>query len=412
VILVFLSFPIGSLAVPAGPISLQVSEFSVLVVAVLIALRRLAAGRSLLPWSASLWWLLALVAWALVGLTSAVDHVLALKQIASLLGGLLLTCVVLDACWSMEVLRLVLGFLVAVATGIAAGAFVNSGTTPEAVYGGSIVMGRAQSTFDDPNQLGTLCAIALLVTIGLLLGARSRRARVLAWGAIAVLTGGLLLSLSRGAWIGTATALLLLVAVVRQARWGVFVLTLSLIIPAAMLSYLMGTTSQVEVVGARLNSLTTRSPLDARPAIWQEAFREVTTDPWTGQGAGGFPVASTKAGSGASHVNAVHAHNLLLTWAAETGIPGALMIVGFCLSLTVAAGRAASAARASGSSRDRTLIACMGAALLAVFVQGGFDYVLRNSIVFLATCCVIGGLLTARLHAAGSEGGIAVANAQ
>jgi O-antigen ligase len=83
---------------------------------------------------------------------------------------------------------------------------------------------------------------------------------------------------------------------------------------------------QVEVVGERFQSLTLLSPYDARDQIWAEAIREIKEQPITGYGPGSFPVASIRSASESSTVFAGHAHNFLLTWGAETGVVGVLML--------------------------------------------------------------------------------------
>jgi hypothetical protein len=52
-----------------------------------------------------------------------------------------------------------------------------------------------------------------------------------------------------------------------------------------------------------------------------------------------------------------------------------------------------------GDPRDRALVIGIGAALLTVPVQGFFDYVIPNPVVYTAMWTLIGALLVARREA-------------
>jgi O-antigen ligase len=144
--------------------------------------------------------------------------------------------------------------------------------------------------------------------------------------------------------------------------------------------------------------LPTRTPYDSRPDIWREAVREILAAPVLGQGPGQFPVVSRQATSEASTVYAYHAHNVLLTVAAEAGIPAALMLIGFTLTLLVMLVR--TVARLRGGP-DAALVAGLGSALAVVVGQGLVDFTLRNADIFLLLSVIVGLLLgAARLASA------------
>ena len=135
--------------------------------------------------------------------------------------------------------------------------------------------------------------------------------------------------------------------------------------------------------------------------IWAEALREIGAEPVTGYGPGSFPVASIRSASESSTVFAGHAHNFLLTWGAETGIVGVLIILGFCWALVVTGHRALKATRVRANRRDRILISGIAGSLISVFGQGFVDYNMRNTVIHLAVWAVIGMLLAAdRLQSA------------
>ena len=396
VVVVFLTFPVGTIDVPTGVFPLQAVEAAVLVIVTVVVVRRLAVGSLPLPWSPPLWWAVLLLGWTLIGLQSAIDESLALKQVASLFGGLLLSAAVLAACRQMNDLRLVLGALVAVSAGIAIASFAG-GIELQSAYGAQTVAGRLTGAFDHPNQLGSLCGLVAPIALGLAFGARTRLGRGAAWCGFALVCLALLFTLSRGAWVGTALALLFMLVALPEARRAVVLLAVPAVVLAVFVTALapVGGT-EIAVVGQRAGALTALSPYDDRPAIYREAVREIRDDPLTGQGAGGFPVASARAGSEVSTIYVEHAHNLWLTWGAEAGIPAIIFILGFTISLALAARRAGRAFRRAGRLADRAITVGLAAALLSVVGQGLFDYVFRNAVVNVALWAVIGGLLVCR----------------
>jgi O-antigen ligase len=393
IILAFLTFPVGKVIVPTGILSLQSTEAGVLAIVAVVAVRRLARGQLPLPWSPPLYWGVAMLAWTLVGLGSAIDETLALKQIASLFGGIIFACALLAACRHMDDLRLVLGGMMAVCAGIAIASFAG-GFQLHSISGAETVGGRLQGAFDHPNQLGALCALATPTALGLAFGCHTMRARVVAALVSLVIFVALLFTLSRGAWVGTALALLFLLVTLREARRALMLLAVpAAILAAVVTSFAPVGRTEIQVVGERARALTTLSPYDDRRSIYREAEREIKADPVTGVGAGGFPVASARAGSESSTVSAAHAHNLWLNWGAEAGIPAMLFLAGFVIALGLAARRARIGFKRAGGVRDRAVVAGLAAGLLAMLGQGMFDYVFRNAVVSIAVWGLIGGLL-------------------
>ena len=398
-IVVFATFPVGSIQIPTGFIELQTAELAVLAMVTVVAVRRLALGQLPLPWQPPLYWALALLVWAVIDLHSAIDNTLALKQIGSTFGGIIFAACILAACRNMNDLRILLGAFLAVTAGIAATSF-SGGVRLHADFGAEAVEGRLHGAFDHPNQLGALCAIGVSVAIGLVFGARRRWARVAAGAACMVVFLALLFTLSRGAWIGTALALLYLLVALSEVRRAAMVMILPGIVVIALLAaFVPAGSSEIKVVGERARALTALSPYDNRREIYAEAWREIRANPLTGVGPGGFPVASRRAGSQTSTYEVVHAHNLLLTWGAEAGIPAVLFIIGLVVSLGFAAHEASRVFRRLGRLRDRAITAGIAAGLLAILGQGAFDFVLRNAVANIATWAMIGALLVCQREA-------------
>ena len=391
--LVFATFPVSTFMSSVGFLPLQPVELAVLYVAVVVAATRIARGSAPISGHPALIGAAGLLTWTLVALTSAPDRSLALNQTFSLLAGILFAMLVIAVCSEMRDLKVVLGALVAVAGASALWALATGGP-PEAAYGGATVTDRLSGPFNQPNQLGSFCAAMSVVSFGLALAASSLRARLLSAGAGAVLLAALILSLSRGAWIGAVAGLLLFA--ISSPRVRVLVIAPLLLMFLGLLFFVGGSDNvQVQVVGARLESFTDRGPYDSRPEIWAEAVRQLEADPVTGQGPGNFPVASTRSGSRASNVYPDHAHNLFLNWGAEGGLPSVVLILVFVFGLGMAARRARQTAISESRLSDASLVAGFAGALASVLVHGMLDYPLRNQVLWMTLWAIIGLLLAA-----------------
>ena len=85
---------------------------------------------------------------------------------------------------------------------------------------------RPSGVFGDPNELGSFSVMLLLVALGALLAKVEPWLRVLAAVAAVLAAAALVLSLSRGSWIGAAIGvigLMILLPQFRRALFGVFV---------------------------------------------------------------------------------------------------------------------------------------------------------------------------------------------
>jgi putative inorganic carbon (hco3(-)) transporter len=402
VAVVFLVFPQGSVPIDIqvpklGTFSAPVVMVTVFCISMLIMLRRLALGQAPLAWHPALWWALALLGWCVVSLTSAQNDTLAVKQIVALAGAILFACVVYTAVESMADVRWVIGSFLAVMTYVAISA-TSSGASFSDQFGGEVVTGRLTGAFSHPNQLGLYAAIAVCLGIGLAFGARTGRGRVIAILVSALALAPLLLSLSRGAWIGCGLAFLYFLVALREARRALVIAGVPFVIVGALVGSFAPSTPEVQVIGARARALTAISPYDERPQIYAEAQRQIRSSPLLGQGPGNFPYASSRALYADATVSNDHAHNLWLTWAAEAGIPAAALIVALMISVGRVARRTGQAA-ARRSRRDRAVIAGIVAALITVVGQGIFDYLLRNAVLLVTVWALVALLLaSARIY--------------
>ena len=384
---VIVSFPVGVSEIPG--LQLQLVQLVIVAVVALVALRRLAAGLGPLPWVRGAGWCTAFVLWLVVALPSAPDQQRALRVVVLFTVGTLFAVVVAAACRTAADVRRLLAVLVGLVAAVALTTPFGSGRA-QAAFGGAVVHGRATGIFTEPNQLGTFCTTGALLAIGLCLAARTRRTRVAAGAAAAAAVLGLLLSLSRGSWIGFVLGVVVLLAKLPEARRLLVALAAPLVLVALAIGAFAPTSPQVEVVGQRLKSISgERNPYDDRPAIWREARRQAEADPLTGSGPGNFPVVSGRATSESRTAFASHAHNLLLTWGAEAGLPAIALAVGFGVHVHL---RTRRLARTRRLRRDRAVVAGVAAALVGTAGQGLVDYTLHNSVILTVLFALIGAV--------------------
>jgi putative inorganic carbon (HCO3(-)) transporter len=382
--LVLLAMPIGVKVVPDGPFGLPFIQLVAIGATGLMALARLAAGEPPLRWPRPMWWAAILSAVAVLETPIAIDLHAAIVQDVQLLSGILVALAVATAVVRLRDLRRLACLALLSGSAILLLALPDA-TEQRARFGAAIVENRAQGPFSEPNQLGALSAIVLFLACGFMLGGRRPWQRA---GA------SLLLLLSRGSWIGVALGLVAMVFLLpRGARWALVLRGLALLVTVLVLalSGLAGP-QQFGVVGARLRTLTNPegNPSDARPLLYREAWREVRARPLTGFGPGGFPTASLSPESVVSSVRAYHAHNVLLTMAAEAGLPAAALLVGFTLAVGLALRRAVVRLREPPDRRDRALLAALGGALVTIVGQGMVDVVLRSPVIVMLVWALVG----------------------
>lgn len=394
--LVLAAMPVGALELWVGGYSIAVIQLVALAAVALTAASRLLAARTPLSWPGRIWWAAGLVGIAVLGTPSAVDPDAAVKQDLQVVVGLLVALGIVSAVRDAAGVRWLTGVILLVGGGMCAYA-LTSGEQLRASFGGAVVGNRAHGLFTEPNQLGIFSAIVLLLGCGALLGARTAPLRAGAGIVVAVALAALGLSLSRGAWLGASLGLVGFVVLLPVAGRRLLLLLLVAAIGLTAILAHRPDNRDLAIVGDRLRTLSspTGNPDDARPAIYREAVREIIQRPITGFGPAGFPAASARSGSEVQSYGALHAHNALLTVAAEVGLPAAATLVGFTLAIGVAILRTVRRLRRRGRTREAAQVAALGAALLAVVGQGIVDYTLRHAVIAVLVWALVGLALAA-----------------
>jgi putative inorganic carbon (HCO3(-)) transporter len=221
------------------------------------------------------------------------------------------------------------------------------------------------------NAMGGALALLLPLAAGAVAWAWRRWSwpvLLLACAALGLGLVGLLLTVSRGAWVGLAAgAVLALYLFVRSrnrqgqrrraAEYGLLVLLILLVAAVPFLA-ITG-----KVVAAPLSDASTRS----RPELWRWGMGLVSDYPFTGSGLGStMMVHATYVVM--LHVGFIrHMHNLLLQIAVEQGIPG---LIAFTALVVLAIASLTGAYRAG---RVTPLFAGSVVALTALLVHGAVD---------------------------------------
>ena len=226
---------------------------------------------------------------------------------------------------------------------------------------------RLRGLFGSPNNLALILERALPVTVGLALAVASRpRLRTAAWAAAAVLAAVLVLTFSRGAWIGALAGLAFALYPVwrrapRLSRIAAPLIGVGLIVAVVI------------TTGDHLARLLRPSDAAtaARPLLWDSAWRMLADNPVLGVGPDNFlyhypdyirPEAWAEP-------NISHAHNIALDTWLTLGIPGLVVLV----AVLAVYARTWRAARRRSMGGSRALVYGLGGAMLATLVHGMVD---------------------------------------
>ncbi|MCD4690951.1 O-antigen ligase family protein [bacterium] len=180
-----------------------------------------------------------------------------------------------------------------------------------------------------PNFLGAFLIMSMPIWFFAVDHLKRWYHKLLADAAILLGLLGLLFTYSRSAWFGVLAGIGMLGLSDHRALKRIVVFIILFAIVAQGMSLLYTERGVVELVSLRFEQLN-RSDYSARPAIFRSALEVIGRNPITGVGPGAFPWHADN-----SMVAGVlsQAHNLLLTIAAEDGIPAALFFIAFFLGI-------------------------------------------------------------------------------
>lgn len=383
--------PLELVALPIGDVGITPSETMFALTGVAWAGRRIVSGQ--LPFSPSplgkpfALMLLAIVPGiALAPETFPVVKILLMWTSFVLVYQMLVTEGGVDTVRRLLVVLGVAGGVVGLIAAIKSGA----GSQTELIGVGEDALGRAVGSFEHPNILATFVALALPGSLALGL-AGPRTLRPLTIGAFALAFGGLVFSLSRGGLLAVMGALVVMLAWRPYRRLVVVGLALALIVAVSSANPLGGV-QQISQVEQRIESVAySAQGVNPRFALW-ETLPEIVADyPVLGVGAANFSEVAPSYGlsnlEGGTTYD--HAHNIPLTFLAELGIIGLAALIW----ATVVLARLLLSSYRRLEGLDRGLACALGAALVAVGVQGMVDYTVRSNVIaallFILPACVV-----------------------
>jgi O-antigen ligase len=281
-------------------------------------------------------------------------------------------------------------FCIALAAGIV-GAIAASGVGSQTlVGGGAVATNRAQGGFAQPNVLGFFLSMAVpLALVQVATGPVWRRGVMVLCVAFGV--WGLMLSLSRTSLVGTALGLALLLLWPSFRRIAVVALG-ALVLFALFNAKALQHSNQLSVLSGRLETLTRPNAVqgDPRWEIYRTARQIIGDHQLLGIGAGNFPVVSPRYGLLAPEgLPYQHAHDTLLTFGAELGLLGIVLLLWLAWSV----GRLCwQAIAARGNARTGPLGLGLVAAMCGVVVTNLGDYPPRTNVIAALFVIEVGAL--------------------
>lgn len=243
---------------------------------------------------------------------------------------------------------------------------------------------RATAGLGSPNALGILLGMALPVQLMFALRGPALT-RAVGAGCLVLSTVGLMLAVSRAAFIGLGVALLVLAFWGRFRRAALTVLPFVIVLAIATDSP-VSSVPKGRQVAERVTELQTDSKTDLRLPLWKATPRMIEDHPFFGVGALEYGHSAATYGILSTQGVPPHAHNMLLTIAAELGLVGLAAFLALVFSVAGALRRVVK----GGSGERQAMGYALAAAFAVLFVGGIFDYALGSPPIAAATFVLTG----------------------
>lgn len=191
-------------------------------------------------------------------------------------------------------------------------------------------LGRSSGPFGIPNSLAALLILFLPALGALALRRGASRAARIGWGALAAFFAlGLVLTISRGAWLGLGCALVLWPLVARRWNWRRRVVfaagALGALVVTGAVLYAM-----VPAVQERIRVFIRDSGERTRPIMWHAAWAMAREHPVVGTGAGSYNTFFEKYRPEGFHDEPQWAHCDYLNTLSDYGAVGFVLFFGAC----------------------------------------------------------------------------------
>ena len=261
---------------------------------------------------------------------------------------------------------------------------------------------RPFSTYGNPDLLGGFLMFSLPVALGLALAEKNTWLRLTYWLGFGLNVYIWIVAFTRGAWIGGAIGIVLMIVVAWRHSTKLSVLDwipvgLTAAVGALVISKSMSNTNEVMNFGKRLASITklNEGSGQTRTEIWQAAIKAIEQRPVFGWGADTFrlvfpkfkPVAYTHDAGYLSVADNVHDYPLQL--AAGIGIVGVVMLYGI---FVWAAARSFKLVFGKSDDLNRVVLGALWVAAFAYVAQLMFGLSVTGNTFLLWVC--IGAVLS------------------
>ncbi len=237
---------------------------------------------------------------------------------------------------------------------------------------------RIYSTLENPNVLGEYILLVLPVTIALMWKKRGIFAKIVFAAMAAIMGLALILTFSRGCWVGIMVSAAVFVTFAAGKLWGLLLLVLP-IIPMILPESII---NRFASIGDMKDSSTSY-----RVYIWMGTLH-MLKDFWlTGIGPGDEAFAQVYPFYSYSSIVAPHSHNLFLQIMV---IGGVLAVAAFAILMLVFFKKLAVGYQVQGKRGDISVaLVGIGSAVVGFLVQGLFDNCFYNYRVFMLFWAVL-----------------------
>ncbi|MBR5155826.1 MAG: O-antigen ligase family protein [Clostridia bacterium] len=237
---------------------------------------------------------------------------------------------------------------------------------------------RVYSTLENPNVLGEYILLVLPVTIALMWKKKTVFSKIVYGGMAGVMGIALILTFSRGCWIGVIVSAAIFITFVAGKLWGLMLLALP-IIPMVLPESII---NRFASIGDMKDSSTSY-----RVYIWMGTIH-MLKDFWvSGIGPGTEAFTQVYPFYSYSSIVAPHSHNLFLQIMVESGILG---IVAFAVLMFVFFKKLMVGYQVQGKFGEiSVMLVGIGSAVMGFLVQGLFDNCFYNYRVFMIFWSVI-----------------------
>ncbi|WP_213974755.1 O-antigen ligase family protein, partial [Tepidanaerobacter acetatoxydans] len=229
---------------------------------------------------------------------------------------------------------------------------------------------RVYATLENPNVLGEYLGLAIPLLLGLFWASGKFRQKFLLTIVLGISTLCLVLTFSRGAWLGLAVAVLAF-ALIKEPKLLILLLILAILAPMFLPSVV---TNRIASIGSLEDSSNAY-----RITIWIAALRMMKNYWLNGVGLGSTAFASVYRDYMIAGASAIHAHNLYLEVGLEMGILGL-----FALLWMAFRGFSEALIYVESNSKMSFVLAGIVAGLVGHLFHGLFDYVWYSPRIVMA----------------------------